>query len=44
MNIIGIDLGASNSAAAVLRGDLPVIIPSARASASAAKRLGLVGQ
>ncbi len=29
MNIIGIDLGTSNSAAAVLRGGRPVIIPSA---------------
>jgi len=29
MNIIGIDLGASNSAAAVLRGGRPVIIHSA---------------
>ncbi|WP_018507992.1 Hsp70 family protein [Thiobacillus thioparus] len=29
MAIIGIDLGTSNSAAAVLRGDRPVIIPSA---------------
>ncbi len=28
MNIIGIDLGTSNSAAAVLRGGRPVIIPS----------------
>jgi len=27
--IIGIDLGTSNSAAAVMRGDRPVIIPSA---------------
>jgi molecular chaperone DnaK len=29
MAIIGIDLGTSNSAAAVLRGGRPVIIPSA---------------
>ncbi len=29
MNIIGIDLGTSNSAAAVMRGGRPVIIPSA---------------
>ena len=29
MTIIGIDLGTSNSAAAVLRGGRPVIIPSA---------------
>ena len=29
MAVIGIDLGTSNSAAAVLRGDRPVIIPSA---------------
>jgi molecular chaperone DnaK len=29
MTTIGIDLGASNSAAAVLRGGRPVIIPSA---------------
>ncbi|OYW31232.1 MAG: molecular chaperone DnaK [Chthoniobacter sp. 12-60-6] len=29
MNIIGIDLGTSNSAAAVLRGGRPIIIPSA---------------
>jgi molecular chaperone DnaK len=29
MPIIGIDLGTSNSAAAVLRGGRPVIIPSA---------------
>ena len=29
MAIIGIDLGTSNSAAAVLRGGCPVIIPSA---------------
>ncbi|NIS09756.1 MAG: Hsp70 family protein, partial [Candidatus Dadabacteria bacterium] len=28
MAIIGIDLGTSNSAAAVLRGGRPVIIPS----------------
>ncbi len=31
MAIIGIDLGTSNSAAAVLRGDRPVIIPRPRA-------------
>ncbi|MDO9007875.1 MAG: Hsp70 family protein [Thiobacillus sp.] len=29
MAIIGIDLGTSNSAASVLRGGRPVIIPSA---------------
>lgn len=29
MNIIGIDLGTSNSAASILRGGRPVIIPSA---------------
>lgn len=29
MTIIGIDLGTSNSAAAVLRGGRPIIIPSA---------------
>ena len=29
MNIIGIDLGTSNSAAAVLRGGRPILIPSA---------------
>ncbi len=29
MSVIGIDLGTSNSAAAVLRGGRPVIIPSA---------------
>ena len=29
MSIIGIDLGTSNSAAAVLRGGRPIIIPSA---------------
>ncbi len=29
MTIIGIDLGTSNSAAAVLRGGRPVMIPSA---------------
>ncbi|MCK5336161.1 MAG: Hsp70 family protein, partial [Gammaproteobacteria bacterium] len=29
MSIIGIDLGTSNSAAAILRGGHPVIIPSA---------------
>lgn len=29
MVIIGIDLGSSNSAAAVLRGGRPVVIPSA---------------
>jgi molecular chaperone DnaK len=29
MPIIGIDLGTSNSAAAVLRGGRPIIIPSA---------------
>ncbi|MDP1898275.1 MAG: Hsp70 family protein, partial [Sulfurimicrobium sp.] len=29
MAIIGIDLGTSNSASAVLRGGRPVIIPSA---------------
>ena len=29
MSMIGIDLGTSNSAAAVLRGGRPVIIPSA---------------
>ena len=29
MAVIGIDLGTSNSAAAVLRGGRPVIIPSA---------------
>jgi molecular chaperone DnaK len=29
MTIIGIDLGTSNSAAAVLRGGRPVTIPSA---------------
>ena len=29
MPIIGIDLGTSNSAAAVLRGGHPIIIPSA---------------
>jgi len=46
MNIIGIDLGASNSAAAaaVLRGGRPVIVPSAEGISMAAKRLGLVGQ
>ena len=29
MTIIGIDLGTSNSAAAVLRGGRPIMIPSA---------------
>jgi molecular chaperone DnaK len=29
MSIVGIDLGTSNSAAAVLRGGRPIIIPSA---------------
>jgi molecular chaperone DnaK (HSP70) len=34
MAIIGIDLGRSNSAAAVLRGGRPVIIPSAEGISS----------
>ena len=32
MKIIGIDLGTSNSAASVMQGDVPVIIPSAEGS------------
>lgn len=37
MNIIGIDLGTSNSAAAVLRGGRPIIIPSAEGSSIGGK-------
>jgi molecular chaperone DnaK len=44
MNIIGIDLGTSNSAAGVLRGGRPVIIPSAEGISIRGKRWGLVGQ
>jgi molecular chaperone DnaK len=40
MNIIGIDLGTSNSAAAVLRGGRPVIIPSAEGISIGGKALG----
>jgi len=40
MAIIGIDLGTSNSAAAVLLGGRPVIIPSSEGVTLGAKRLG----
>ncbi|MFA5246665.1 MAG: Hsp70 family protein, partial [Candidatus Micrarchaeia archaeon] len=35
--IIGIDLGTSNSAAAVMQGNRPIIIPSAEGSTVAGK-------
>lgn len=40
MAIIGIDLGTSNSAAAVLRGGRPVIIPSSEGVSLARRDAG----
>lgn len=41
MAIIGIDLGTSNSAAAILRGGRPIIIPSTEGVSLGGKALGL---
>ena len=42
MAIIGIDLGTSNSAAAVLRGGRPVIIPSSEGVSLGGKAAGKI--